>query len=192
MPGWQAFTKSDRAQSIPVAAKARKASSDQYGLARLGKSESKTPRGMTQLAEQIIEEGLPQPVSLQTEKSKGPSYAEARCRTRDPNAYRTRFPFARVRTPREARKRMRPGWSDARFLLPTVVLEGLRCLTNELATQQQNSDWPRERNRYPRTKNHHVAAALNDYLKKLGYQQFCIQENEPARRHVRRFVAPNP
>jgi hypothetical protein len=131
VPGWQAFTKSDPAESVPVAAKARKASSDQYGLVRLAKSEAKTPQGIMRLAKRIIEEALPQSALLQAEKVQGPSYEEQRCRSIDPNAYRTRAPFNRVRSPREAPKRLPAGWSDARFILPKLTLEGLRALTIE-------------------------------------------------------------
>jgi hypothetical protein len=191
MPGWQAFTKSDPAKPAPVVAKARKASSDPYGLERLAKSEAKTPRGMTQLAERIIEEGLPQPPALLPDnKAQGPSHAKQRCREIDPNAYRSRFPFDRVRSPREAKKRLREGWTDCKLVLPKLMLEGLRLMTVELACQQQNSDWPQERGRYPKTKNYHVAAALNAYLKKWGYEQFCLQERETTGRRVRRFVTP--
>jgi hypothetical protein len=188
MPGWQAFTKSDSAESAPKAAKARKASVDQYGLARLAKSEAKTPQGMMRLGERIIEKPLPEPVDSQPEKAQGLTYQEQRCHSIDPNSYRTRLPFTRVRGPREAPKRLPTGSTDARFILPRVTLEGLRALTIELAHQQQNSDWPGERCRYPATKNYHLTAALNDYFKKLGFEQFCLEELRPTGRRVRRFV----
>jgi hypothetical protein len=146
---------------------------------------------MMKLADRVIEEGLPQPPKLDTQKTEGLAYAEQRCHSVDPNNYRWRVPFNRLETPHEARKRRPPGWTDCRFILPKLVLEGLRALSIELAHQQQNSDWPQERCRYPRTKNFHLTAALNDYLKKLGYEQFCVEEQKPARRRVRRFVAPS-
>jgi hypothetical protein len=165
--------------------------SDPYGLERLATSEAKTAQGVMRLAHKIIQEGLPQPANLEAKKIEGPSYAEQRCRSIDPNAYRTRVPFYRVETPHEARKRRPPGWTDCRFILPKVTLEGLRALTIELAHQQQNSDWPGERRRYPGTKNFHLTAALNDYFKKLGFEQFCVEEQKPLRHRVRRFVAPD-
>jgi hypothetical protein len=144
------------------------------------------------LADKIIEQGLPQPVKLESQRVKTRTCAEERCKLIDPNAYRTRAPFHRVRSPREAPKRLQKNWTDARFILPKLVLEGLRTLTIELAGQQQNSDWPAERCRYPRTKNFHVTAALNDYFRRLGFPQFCVEEQDPVEgnRRVRRFVAP--
>ena len=147
---------------------------------------------MLRLAEQIIAEALPQPALSQASKAQGASSREERGRSIDPNAYRTRAPFNRVRSPREAPKRLGAGWTGCRIFLPKLLLEGLRALTIELAHQQQNSDWPAERCRYPATKNYHVAAALNAYLRQLGFEQFCVEEQKPARRRVRRFVAPNP
>ena len=106
--------------------------------------------------------------------------------TVDPNAYKA--PIDRVRSPRETRNRRPPEWTARWFVLPRSIVEGLRILTIELAYQQQHSGWTAERCRYPRTKNLHVTAALNDYLRRLGYEQFCVEEQEPARRRVRRFV----
>ena len=146
---------------------------------------------MVRLAKRIIEETLPQPAQIQHQKAQGPTYQEQRCCSIDPNSYRTRAPFNRVRSPREAPKRLREGSTDARFILPKVTLEGLRALTIELAHQQQNSDWPGERCRYPATKNFHLTAALNDYFKKLGFQEFCVPEEQPTGHRVRRFVTPD-
>jgi hypothetical protein len=116
---------------------------------------------MMRLAEQIIAEALPPSAEPQASKAQGLRDREERGRSIDPNAYRTRLPFNRVRSPREAPKRLRSGWTDCRLILPKLLLEGLRVLTIELAHQQQNSEWPGERRRYPATKNYHVAAALN-------------------------------
>src|SRR5262249_45400572 len=95
-------------------------------------------------------EALPQPTEFQAKEAQAPSYKEQRGRFLDPNAYRTRAPFNRVRSTRAAPKRLRAGSSDARFILPRLTLEGLRPLTIDLAHQQQNSDWPAERCRYPK------------------------------------------
>src|SRR5262249_42726260 len=106
------------------------------------------------------------------------------------NAYRTRFPFDRVESPHGAAKRRVPGWTDCRFILPKVTLEGLRALTIKLAHEQQNSDWPAERGRYARTKNFYVVWALNQLFEKLGIGEFCVPEQPAKRRRVRRFVSP--
>jgi hypothetical protein len=174
---------------MPVAAKARLCSVDQYGLQRLTKSEAKTPQGMMRCGEKIIEEGLHR---LEANKTKRCGHRGERCVTIDPNWSRTQFPFTRVESPHGGWKRRLPGWTDCRLILPKLLLEGLRALTIELAHQQQNSDWPGERRRYPATKNYHVAAALNAYLRQLGFEQFCVEEQKPIGRRVRRFVAPNP
>jgi hypothetical protein len=176
--------------SAPMAEKSRKASADPYGIDRLATSEAKTPRGMTQLAARIIEKGLPQPALIHTEKVESPSRKDQRCVSLDPNAYRTRALFNRIRCPREERKRRREGWADARFFLPKLLMEGLRVMTNEVATQQANSDWSQERGKYPVTKNFHVTAAINAYLKSWGYEQFCVEEQPPRGVRVRRFLAP--
>ena len=157
----------------------------------LTKSEAKTPRGIMRLAERIIEEGLPQP-SAKTEVKSAPglSRTEQLGLAIDPNAYRTRYPFSRVRNPREEPKRRPAGWTDCRFILPQLTLDGLRALTIQLAHDQQNSDWPGERGRYAKTKNYYVVWALNELFKRLGFGDFCVQEQKPHKRRVRRFVAP--
>jgi hypothetical protein len=169
---------------MPAVPKAQRNSVDQHGLKRLAKSEAKTPSGMMRLGNKILKRDLPQ---LEVNKTKSCRSAGQRCVDFDPNAYRTRFPFHRVESPHDTPNRRLPGWTDCRFILPKVVLEGLRALSIELAHQQQNSDWPAERCRYPRTKNFHLTAALNDYLAKMGYQQFCVPEQKTTGR-VRRFI----
>jgi hypothetical protein len=57
---------------------------------------------------------------------KASRYAELRCRKIDPN-YRS-TPIVRMRSPREAQKRRMQGWTDCRFILPRLTLEGLRTL----------------------------------------------------------------
>jgi hypothetical protein len=190
-PGWQLFTKAACAASAKPILTATKrslnSSNDPYGLKRLEKSRAKTPQGMMRLADKIIEEGLPR-LKLEAERPKEPKYALQRCQTVDPNAYRA--PFNRVRSPREERNRRPAGWTDCRFILPKVTLEGLRTIAITLAQEEQHSGWPREHLRYPKTKNYHMVEALNDYFRALGFPEFCVEEQRPAGRRVRRFVAP--
>jgi len=107
---------------------------------------------------------------------KAPRYAQERCRTIDPN-YR-HAPIVRVRSPREAQKRRMQGWSDCRFILPKLTLEGLRQVAITLAQEGQHSPWPKERRRYARTKSHLVGEALADFLRKLGFPEFCLQQEQ--------------
>jgi hypothetical protein len=162
---------------------------DPHGLKRLRKSQAKTPEGMMRLAEKIIEGNLPQPATDRIERPKRPKYIDQRCVTIDPNAYRA--PFNRVRSPREERKRRPEGWVACWVILPKVVADGLRTIAITFAQEQQHSDWPGERTKYPRTKNYHVTAALNAYFKRLGFEQFCVEDQKPAGHRVRRFVAPS-
>ena len=120
---------------------------------------------------------------------KGPKCNGGRGVTIDPNAYRA--PFNRARSPRDVRNRRRPGWTARWFVLPKLTVEGLRTLAIQFAQAQQHSDWPRERLRYPRSVNFFVIEAVNDYFRRLGFEQFCVEEQKPARRCVRRFIAPN-
>jgi hypothetical protein len=122
-------------------------------------------------------------------KEKAPRYKQERCKTIDPNFRRA--PLMRVGAPREAQKRRAQGWIDCRFILPRQILEGLRVMAIELAQEGRCSKWPREQARYPKTLNYFVCAALNDFLRKMEYGQFCIEEEEPMPGHVRRFIAPN-
>jgi hypothetical protein len=122
-------------------------------------------------------------------KEQAPRYSEERCVTLDPN-FRD-APVIRVRAPREAQKRRAQGCTDCRFIIPRLTFAGLRVMAITLAVDQRCSDWPRERARYPKTLNYHVTAALNDYLQKMGYAQFCVPEEEQVPGHVRRFSAPN-
>jgi hypothetical protein len=191
MPGWQSFTKAEAVELMPVAAKARLSSVNQYDLKRLAKSEAKTPRGMMRAGDKIIKEGQSPAVELKINKTEGLGSAEEPRLIIDHNAYRTRVPFHRVESPHGARKRRLPGWTDCRFILPKVTLEGLRALTIQLAHEQQNSDWPSERRRYARTKNFYIVWALNLLFERLGFQEFCVEEQKPTDRRVRRFVAPN-
>jgi len=162
---------------------------DPHGLKRLRKSQAKTPEGMMRVGEKIIEGNLPQAAVDRIERPRRPKYVDQRCVTIDPNAYRA--PFNRVRSPREERKRRPAGWTTCELILPKVVVDGLRTIAVTLAQEQQHSDWPAERCRYPRTKNFHVTAALNDYFRRLGFEQFCVEEQKPVGCRVRRFVAPN-
>jgi len=76
-----------------------------------------------------------------------------------------------------------------RFTLPRATMEGLRKMAIDLAVEQRSAGWPREAARYPRTLNYFVTAACNDFLAKMGYGQFCVEEIEPIAGGIRRFVA---
>jgi len=174
MPGWQPFTKAVRAgsaapMSVAPPQGSLNRSNDPHGLKRLKKCQAKTPEGMMRLAGKIIEDGLPQP-RPEIKKPKGPKYSEQRCVTIDPNAYRA--PFNRVRSPREVRNRRPENWTARWVVLPKRTVEGLRILAIQLAQAQQHSDWPGERRKYPRSVNYFVTAALNDFFKKLGFEEF--------------------
>ena len=94
------------------------------------------------------------------------------------NANFRRAPIERVRSPREAQKRRMEGWSDCRFILPKTTLEGLKQVAIVLAEQGQHSPWPKERRRYPRTKSHLVGEALDDYFRKMGFPEFCVEPEQ--------------
>jgi hypothetical protein len=193
-PGRLLFTKAVRAEpaeptSVASPRGSLNCSNDPHGLKRLKKCQAKTPEGMMRLAGKIIENGLPQP-RPEIKKPKGPKYSEQRCVTIDPNAYRA--PFNRVRSPREERNRRPENWTARWFVLPKLTVEGLRTMAIQFAQAQQHSDWPGERQKYPRSANYFVTAALNDFFKKLGFEQFCVEEKSPLEKHrVWRFVAPN-
>ena len=70
------------------------------------------------------------------------------------------------------------GWSDCRFILPKLTLEGLRQVAITLAQEGQHSPWPKERRRYARTKSHLVGEALDDFFRKLGFPEFCLQQEQ--------------
>jgi hypothetical protein len=99
-------------------------------------------------------------------------YAQARCRTLDPNWRKA--PLERVRSPREAQKGRMEGWSDTRITLPRLTLLGLRKVAIILAEEGQHSPWPHERRRYPKTKSHLVGEALDDFFRELGFPEFCV------------------
>jgi hypothetical protein len=110
---------------------------------------------------------------------KAPPYAQQRYRTIDPNWRGA--PTMRVRSPREAQKRRMEGWSDCRVILPKLTLEGLRQVGIALAQEGQHSPWPKERRRYPRTRSHLVGEALEDFFRKLGFPEYCIEPPRSAR-----------
>jgi hypothetical protein len=101
---------------------------------------------------------------------------QRRCRTIDPNF--NRAPFCRVRSPREERKRRPEGWTACWFVLPKLTVEGLQRVAISLAEEQQHSPWPKEQRRYPRTKSHLVGEALDDFFRKLGFEEFCLQPEQ--------------
>jgi hypothetical protein len=142
---------------------------------------------MMRAASKILDDSTPEPVPRKEDK--GPQYAQQRCKTIDPNFRQA--PFNRARSPREARKRRQEGWTDCRFSLPRLTVEGLRMVSISLAEEQQHSGWPKEARRYPKTRNYYVAAALNDLFRKLGFEQYCVQEQQGEAHRVRRFVAPS-
>ena len=84
-------------------------------------------------------------------------------------------PFNRTQKPREARNRRPAGWTAIWITLPKITEEGLQKVAITLAQDQQHSPWPRERRRYPRTKSHLIGEALDDFFRKLGFEEFCLQ-----------------
>jgi len=139
-------------------------------------------------ANKILDEGTARPISSKVEN--GPRYVDQRCKAIDPNFRRA--PFSRVRSPREARNRRAEGWTNCQFALPRLTLEGLRTIAIIFAQEQQRSEWGEEARSYPKTRNYYVVAALNDFFRKVGFEEFCVEEEEKPHAHrVRRFVAPN-
>jgi hypothetical protein len=138
-------------------------------------------------ASKILDEGTAQPIFSKVEK--GPRYVDQRCKTIDPNFRRS--PFSRVRSPREARNRRAEGWTNCQFALPRLTLEGLHTIAIMFAQEQQHSERAKVARRYPKTRNYFVTAALNDYFRKIGFEQFCVEEEKPEAPGVRRFVVPN-
>ena len=115
-------------------------------------------------------------MALRQEAAAESKWALERCRSIDPN--HNQAPFQRVRSPRTATKRRPPGWRDCSFVLPQLTIEGLRQVAIALAQERQHSPWPKERRRYPRTKSHLVGEALDDFFRKLGFEQFCLQKEQ--------------
>jgi len=147
--------------------------------ARKGEPVGAAKRSRTELStERIIEKGASQlaPNSAEFHRLKEPTYAEGRCRFINPNAYCA--PFNRTQTPREARNRRPAGWTAIWITLPKITVEGLQKVAITLAQDQQHSPWPRERRRYPRTKSHLIGEALDDFFRKLGFEEFCLQPQE--------------
>jgi hypothetical protein len=105
-----------------------------------------------------------------------PKWALERCRTIDPN--HNQAPLDRVRSPRTAVNRRPSEWADCSFVLPKLTIEGLRQVAITLAQEGQHSPWPRERRRYARTKSHLVGEALDDFFRKLGFPEFCLQQEQ--------------
>jgi hypothetical protein len=58
-------------------------------------------------------------------------------------------------------------------------VEALQKVAIVLAEEGQHSPWPKERRRYPRTKSHLIGEALEDFFRKLGFEEFCLQEEQP-------------
>jgi len=194
-PGLRSFTTATRAQPagvMPKAAKAARASpSDHDGLKRLERSRAQTPKGFKRLANAIARDAIGIPVT-----PKQQAETKAQSPKLDPievnkNIYRT--PVFRQRSPREMRNRRKPGWTDCRFVLPKLVLEGLRHLAKTVADQERrdrSSAAHGFRRRYPRTVSFYLTKALNDLLEKYDLAEFCVEEAEAVPGRVRRFVAP--
>jgi hypothetical protein len=142
---------------------------------------------MMRAADKILDEGTPWPGSSQLKTD--PRYVDQRCKTIDPNFRRA--PFIRVRSPREARNRRAEDWTNCQFALPRLTLEGLRTIAIMFAQEQQHSARAKVARRYPKTLNYFVTAALNDYFGKLGFEQFCVEEEKSEAHRVRRFVVAN-
>ena len=138
-------------------------------------------------ANKILDDGRQEPIA--SKKERGDRYIDQRCKTIDPNWRRA--PISRMRSPREAQQRLAKGWADCQFALPRITLEGLRTIAITLAQEQQHSEWPVERARYPKTLNYYVTAALNDFFQKMGYPEFCVEEQQSISGRVRRFRAPD-
>ena len=113
------------------------------------------------------------PNSAEFHRLKEPTYAEGRCRFINPNAYCA--PFNRTQSPREARNRRPAGWTAIWITLPKTTVEALQKVAITLAQEGQHSPWPRERRRYARTKSHLIGEALDDFFRKLGFEEFCYQ-----------------
>jgi hypothetical protein len=182
VPGWQRFTKAPQAESALKQGRAAVAkrssvafSADVGELRRLERSQAKTPQSMMRLSERITGEDSPDVApEPKLQRAKEPKYAEQCCRTIDPNF--NRAPFYRVRSPRGERKRRPAGWTACWFVLPKLTVEGLQRVAITLAEDQQHSPWPKERRRYARTKSHLVGEALDDFFRKLGFPEFCVEE----------------
>jgi hypothetical protein len=117
-----------------------------------------------------------EPAGLAKSAHTEPTYAQGRCRVINPNAYCA--PFNRRETPHQARNRRPAGWTAIWVTLPKTTVEGLQHVAITLAQGQQHSPWPRERRRYARTKSHLIGEALDDFFRKLGFEQFCLQKEQ--------------
>ena len=159
--GRRSFTKATHAES------ARKG--EPVGAAKRSRTELSTERIIEKDASQLA------PNSAEFHRLKEPTYAEGRCRFINPNAYCA--PFNRTQTPREARNRRPAGWTAIYITLPKITVEGLQKVAITLGQEGQHSPWPRERRRYPRTKSHLIGEALDDFFRKVGFAEFCLQES---------------
>ena len=154
VPGRQLFTKAPHMESA---------------LKRELAGAAKRSQSTTRQPERIIEERNRQSAP----EFEAKTYEEGRCRVFNPNAYAA--PFERVRTPRSARNRCPAGWVAVHVTLPKMTVEGLKQVAIALAQDQQHSPWPKVRRRYARTKSHLVGEALDDFFRKVGFPEFCIE-----------------
>jgi len=194
-PGLRSFTTATRAQPAGVMPKAAKTTrpspSEPHSLKRLEQSRAQTPRGYKRLANAIAREAIGIPVTRKQQAEIKAQLPKLDPTEIDKNSYRG--PIFRQRSPRDMPKRRKAGWTFCRFILPRVTLEGLIHLANTMADDER-SDRTRAprglRRRYPRTKNFYVIEGLNYVFEQYGVPEFRVQEAEPMRGRVRRFVAP--
>ena len=194
-PGLRSFTPAMSAQPARVMPKVAEAihacASEPHRLKRLEQSRAQTPQRFKRLANAITRDAIGIPLTRKQRaeiKAQSPKLDLIEV---DKKIYRT--PVFRQRSPREMRNRRKPGWTDCRFVLPKLVLEGLRHLAKTVADQERrdrSSAAHGFRRRYPRTVSFYLTKALNDLLEKYDLAEFCVEEAEAVPGRVRRFVAP--
>ena len=106
------------------------------------------------------------------------AYAQKRCKTVNPNL--KSIPCPRLRSPRCVRNRRPAGWTILRVTIPRITAEGLARAAVILAEEGRRSTWPRGRRRYPRSKSHLAGEAIDDFLRRLGFEEFCISPSPHA------------
>jgi hypothetical protein len=119
---------------------------------------------------------LPPENSSEFHQQEETSYALARCKTINPNANTVSYP--RRESPHTARNRRPVGWTAIWITLPKDTVEALQQVAIALAQEGQHSPWPKERRRYPKTKSHLIGEALDDFFRKVGFPEFCLQQPE--------------
>jgi hypothetical protein len=185
-------TRAKTVRQTSMAAKAVPATSnDPNGLLRLQRSHAQTPRGLKRLANAITRDAIGIPLTRKQRAEMRAQQPKLDAKDIDKNSYRA--PMNRQRSAREMKNRRKPGWTDCKFVLPRVSLEGLRLLAITMAAEarQLSANEPLGyRRRYPKTKNFFVVLALNHLFEENDMPEFCVQEVEPMPGRVRRFVGP--